>query len=241
MLLNLMGYFRKSEMQWKILVALVLAYEASVFMGCHPKNEASADCDEGSSDCDPPLAIHDPNYAAGATLSLRTPAPGGNGVTLFARTGAIVPIDQKSSAPITFPIAATTGQGSHSEYWRVPLLAGVTVPASNLNVPVPNLSFEAFLGGQVRNQELALNLNAGSGTQHYTSLDPAFGAGVQYYLGKFYGVPTSLGANYTWDFALGNKSLTVNSTTIPGVTYTLNNPPHVSGTAAVTLNFDLNR
>ena len=228
-------------MQLKILVSLVLVCEAAFIMGCHHDGESSADCDEGSQDCDPPLALHDPNYAAGATVSLRTPAAGGNGVTLFARTGAIVPIDQKSSAPINFPPAATYGQGSHQEYWRVPLVAGVTVPAANLGVSIPNLSFEAFAGGQVRNQEQALNLNAGSGTQHYTSLDPAFGAGMQYYLGTFYGVPTSLGANYTWDFSLQNRNLTINSTTIPGVTYSLINPPHVSGTAAVTLNFDLNK
>ena len=53
---------------------------------------------------------------------------------------------------------ATTGQGSLQSNVTVPLLAGVTVPAKNVGVPIQNLSFEAFVGGQVQNRTLGFNL-----------------------------------------------------------------------------------
>jgi len=244
---------RNPDIRRKLIFAALLLSGQTSLLDCFGPLGNSMYCSQflasaQPDDCiDPPVALHDPAFEAGATVTLRTPAAGDNGVTLFARTGVLVPIDGKSSAPVPtgFGPAPTTGQTSLEEHWTVPLLAGVTVPAKNLGLPIQNLSFEAFVGGQVQNRTLAFTLNevglpgTASASKNYTALDPAIGAGIQYYLGTFYGVPTSLGASYTVDMALSDKQVNAPSPNFPGVTYTLSNPAHLSGTAAVTVNFDV--
>lgn len=243
---------RDPDIRRKLIFAGLLLAGQTSLLDCNPKS-LSFYCEQflssaQPSECrDPPMALNDPAFEAGATVTLRTPAAGNNGVTLFARTGVLVPIDDKSSAPVPtgFAPVSTTGQASLEEHWTVPLLVGVTVPAKNLGVPIQNLSFEAFVGGQVQNQTLGFTLNevglpgTATASTSYTTLDPAMGAGLQYYLGTFYGVPTSLGASYTVDIFTANKQVTAPSPNFPGIEYTLANPARVSGTAAVTLNFDI--
>lgn len=126
----------------------------------------------------------------------------------------------------------------------MPLYGGVTIPAKNIGIPIPNLSLEAFGGANIKNEQFGFSLaQAGGGSAaastNYWTADPAVGAGIQYYLGTFYGVPTSLGAAYIVDLQLSNHSASAPSPTIPALSYTLTNPSHVSGTAAFTLNFDI--
>jgi len=210
-------------------------------------DEASPSIACRGSDCDPPVqGLHDPNFHAGATVSLRRPAAGDNGVTLFARTGVLAPIDNASSGA-TPPLpggVAPSGTASQRENIVVPLYGGVTIPAKNVGVAIPNLSFEAFGGANIKNEKIGFSLNESTGgvasaSQSYWTANPAAGVGIQYYLGTFYGVPTSLGAAYIVDFQLSDHSVTAVSPTVVGQSYTLTNPGHVSQTAAFTLNFDL--
>ena len=91
----------------------------------------------------------------------------------------------------------------------MPLYGGVTIPAKNVGVPIQNLSFEAFGGADIKNEKFGFNLTKPLGespraSQTYWTDNPAAGAGIQYYLGTFYGVPTSFGAAYIVDFQLSN-------------------------------------
>ncbi len=233
------------------ILAAVLLSGGAPFTGCYWTKSGNPtlfcwNAADPSACNDPPTNLHDPNFHAGATVSLRTPAAGDNGVTLFARTGVLAPIDNSSSAPMPAlggPVA-TTGTANLRENIAVPLYGGVTIPAKNVGVPIQNLSFEAFGGADIKNEKFGFNLVQAPGgvaaaSQTYWTANPAAGAGIQYYLGTFYGVPTSFGAAYIVDFQLSNHSVTAPSPTIAGLNYTLTNPNHVSGTAAFTLNFDL--
>jgi hypothetical protein len=199
-----------------------------------------------TSDCDPPgQGLHDSYFHAGGTVSLRTPAAGDNGVTLFARTGVLAPVDRTSTAaaPI-IPGITTSGNASVRENVTVPVYGGVTVPAKNLGVPIRDLSFEAFAGANIKNEKLDFALNEATGgyvsaSKSYWEANPAIGAGIQYHLGTVYGLPTSLGAAYIVDFQLANHTALAPSQTVLGQVYSFTNQPHVSQTAAVTLNFDL--
>ncbi len=189
--------------------------------------------------------LHDPYIHAGATVSVRTPAAGGNGVTLFARTGVLAPIDNSTSAT-TPQIAGITPNGTETrrENVAVPVYGGVTIPAKNVGVPIQNLAFEAFGGANIKKEKFALSVNETTGgvafgSQSYWTSNPAVGAGIQYYLGTIYGFPTSLGAAYIVDYQPGNHNLTVPSPDVLGQSYQLTNPSHLSQTAAFTLNFDL--
>jgi len=244
MLLELVRLIRNPDLQRRTLLAVMLLSGAAPFMACVPIMPTIS-C--SGSDCDPPVqGLHDPNFHAGATVSLRTPAAGDNGVTLFARTGVLAPIDGDSSSA-TPPLpggVAPSGTASQRENIAVPLYGGVTIPAKNVGVPIPNLSFEAFGGANIKNEKFGFSLNESTGgvasaSQTYWTANPAAGAGIQYYLGTFYGFPTSLGAAYIVDLQLGNHSVTTVSPTVLGQSYALTNPGHVSQTAAFTLNFDL--
>jgi hypothetical protein len=196
--------------------------------------------------CDPPVEFRDPLFHAGGTVSLRTPAAGDNGVTLFARTGALAAIDNPSAeATPPLPGATTGGTAGQRENITVPIYGGVTIPAKNVGVPIPNLSFEAFGGADLKHEKSSFFVNeafgggVASASQSYWSATPAIGAGIQYYLGTFYGVPTSLGAAYIVDLPAHDHVMNVASQNIPGIVYTYNNPGHVTQTTAFTLNFDL--
>jgi hypothetical protein len=243
MFLEIVKLIRGRDAQRRLILAAVLLSGGAPFTGCFGPFDLGCT----GSDCpDPPVAgLHDPYLHAGATVSVRTPAAGGNGVTLFARTGVLAPIDGSSSA-VTPSIAGITpnGTASQRENIAVPLYGGVTVPAKNVGVPIPNLAFEAFGGANIKKEKSALSVNEttgaiASGSQSYWTANPAVGAGIQYYLGTFYGVPTSLGAAYIVDYQPGTHTLNVASPDVVGQSYQLTNPSHLSQTAAFTLNFDL--
>ncbi len=246
MLFDMVRHLRNPDVQRRIILAALLLSGGAPFAAC----TWSQDPYTGAitcvpSDCDPPTQAHDPELHAGATVSLRTPAAGGNGVSFFARTGVLAPIDNGSNGSLPpIPGVATGGTDSLRENIAVPLYGGVTVPAKNVGVPIPNLSFEAFGGADIKNEKAGFALNevtggVASGSHTYWTTNPAAGAGVQYYLGTFYGLPTSLGAAYIVDFQLGDHTVTAASPTVAGLSYVLTNSSHVSQTAAFTLNFDL--
>lgn len=256
MLVDAIRVVRDPDVQRRIILAAILLSGGAPFASCVslPTNSTKKILQIAcllsgvqSSDCeDPPVSVHDPDFHAGATVSLRTPAAGDNGVTLFARTGVLAPIDASSSGStpnVSGPVA-TSGTAHLRENIAVPLYGGVTIPAKNIGVPIPNLSFEAFGGADIKSEKFGFNLTEATGgvaaaSQTYWTANPAAGAGIQYYLGTFYGLPTSLGAAYIVDFQLSNHNVTAPSPSIAGLTYTLTNPSHYSETTAFTLNFDL--
>jgi hypothetical protein len=194
---------------------------------------------------DPPVARKETEGRAGATVSLSAPLPN-SPVSGFVRTGLLIPVSGGSSTgavPELLNGASATGQAGYKERYTVPLYGGVSVPATSLGLPIPNVSFEAFAGAQVRNKELSLSLlenGAGVSTsQRYTTLDPAFGIGLQYDLGTISNVRTSLGANYTYTMALNDRTLSLSSKQFPGIAYTLTDPRHSSGAFNIGLNFDI--
>jgi hypothetical protein len=250
MLADAVRFVRDPDVQRRIFLAAMLLSGGAPFAACSPTTLGELVClatnNAGSLCGDPPVNVQDPNFHAGATVSLRTPAAGDNGVTLFARTGVLAPIDASSSGStpnVNGPVA-TSGTAHLRENIAVPLYGGVTIPAKNLGVPIPHLSFEAFGGANIKGEKFGFNLTEATGgvaaaSQTYWTANPAAGAGIQYDLGKIYGVPTSFGAAYIVDFALSNHNVTALSPSTPGLSYTLTNQSHISGTTAFTLNFDL--
>jgi hypothetical protein len=247
MLFDIVRHLRNPDVQRRIILAALLLSGGAPFAACTlTQNPTTGAISCVPSDCDPPTqGLQDPQFHAGATISLRTPAAGGNGVSLFARTGVLTPIDNGSNGSLpSIPGVAFGGTDMQRENIAVPLYGGVTVPAKNVGVPIPNLAFEAFGGADIKNEKSGFALNevtggVASGSQTYWTANPAAGAGVQYYLGTFYGVPTSLGAAYIVDFQLADHNVTAASPTVGGLNYVLTNSSHVSQTAAFTLNFDL--
>ena len=244
MLFDLVRHVRNPDVRRRVILAAVLLSGGAPLTACWPLLPTIT-C--SGSDCDPPVqGLHDPNFHAGATVSLRTPVARDNGVTLFARTGVLAPIDNASSGA-TPPLpggVAPSGTASQRENIVVPLYGGVTIPAKNVGIAIPNLSFEAFGGANIKNEKIGFSLNESTGgvasaSQSYWTANPAAGVGIQYYLGTLYGVPTSLGAAYIVDFQHSDHTVAAVSPTVVGQSYMLTNPSHVSQTAAFTLNFDL--
>jgi hypothetical protein len=246
MLSDAIRLVRDPNVQRRIILAAVLLSGGAPFAGCTSAENFLCQFVNNASECeDPPVHLTDPNFHAGATVTLRTPAAGDSGVTLFARTGVLAPIDNTSTAA-TPAIAGVTpsGTASQRENITLPLYGGVTIPAKNVGVPIPNLSFEAFGGANFKNEKTGFTVNEAAGgtafaSQTYWTANPAAGAGIQYYLGTVWGVPTSLGAAYIVDFQLSDHNVTAASPSTPGLSYTLTNTSHISQTAAFTLNFDL--
>ena len=249
MLLDMVRHIRNPVIRDRLILSAVLLAAGELLAACTagrpPIPVPYISC--SGSDCDPPVpGLHDPNFHAGATVSLRTPAAENNGVNLFARTGVLVPIDNASS-DATPPLpggVAPSGTASQRESIAVPLYGGITIPAKNIGVAIPNLSFEAFGGANIKNEKFGFSLNEATGgvasaSMSYWTANPAAGAGIQYYLGTLYGVPTSLGAAYIVDYQPNDHILTAASPTVDGQSYVLTKPSHFSQTAAFTLNFDL--
>jgi hypothetical protein len=243
MFLDAVRHIRDPNIRRTLALAAWLMCGAVPLTGCPPNPPNPITC---GSACDPDVQLREPEFHAGATVSVRTPAAGDNGVTLFARTGVLAPIDNPSAAAVPAIAGVTTGgTAGLRQSITVPLYGGVTVPAKNLGVPIANLSFEAFVGANIKSQKtgFAVDEMFGGGvvsaSQTYWGVNPAVGGGIQYYLGTFYGVPTSLGAAYIVDIQTRDEVLNVASQNIPGVVYTDIHPAHVSGTAAFTVNFDL--
>jgi len=252
MLLEAARRIRNPDVQRRVFVAIMLLSGGAPFAACGKQflgPEFSCIYAGHSNDCtDPSPSLHDAYFHAGATVSARTPAAGDNGVTLFARTGVLAPIDSSSSAPLPSNLNGPTtvnGTANLHDNITVPVYGGVTIPAKNVGIPVPNLAFEAFGGVDIKNQKFGFSLNevglpgGTSASQTFWTANPAAGAGIQYYLGTFGGFPTTLGAAYIVDLQLSDHNTTAASPNVPGLTYTLTDPKHVSQTAAVTLNFDL--
>jgi hypothetical protein len=246
MLLDVVRQIRSPVIPGRLILAAVLVSGGALLTACKVNSTAPPSISCSGSDCDPPVpGLHDPNFHAGATVSLRTPAAENHGVNLFARTGVLVPIDNASS-DATPPLpggVAPSGTASQRENIAVPLYGGITIPAKTV-VAIPNLSFEAFGGANIKKEKFGFSLNeatggVASGSQSYWTANPAAGAGIQYYLGTLYGVPMSLGAAYIVDYQPNDHTLTVASPTVDGQSYTLTKPSHFSQTAAFTLNFDL--
>jgi hypothetical protein len=191
-----------------------------------------------SSSNDPPVDLPDAKFNAGATITLRTQPLGGDKITLFARSGILVPLDGNSNA--TASEATLTAQAYNHEHFTVPLFAGVAIPATAVGLPIANLSFETFAGAQVKNRTMGFTW-AGAGlpggaisaSGNFTTVDPAIGTGIAYNLGTFSGIPTSAWANVTIDRVV--NSHTLNGDLSSSLTY----PVHNSTAFAVGLNFDI--
>ena len=232
-------FVRDPIVQRRIFIALMLISGGAPYTGCcTPFGCQTGPLLPPEFRADPPVKLSDPNFNAGATVTLRSPPLGGSKSTLFVRSGILVPIDGNSNA--TASEATLTGQAYNHEHFTVPMFGGVAVPATAAGIPIANLSFEAFAGAQVKNRTMGFTWagvglpgGAVSASENFTTVDPAIGAGVQYYLGTFNGIPTSAWANITIDRVVSSHA--VDGDFSSSLTY----PAHNSAAFAVGLNFDL--
>jgi hypothetical protein len=249
------GDARTTKILHKIVVAAVLLGPV-VTICCNwsmfppPSAECVSDPSFESSQCggDPPIALHEPSYQAGATLTVRgRPMASLGNTSLFTRVGVETPIDpvSRGSFPNVGGIAATSGQATLRESVSVPIVGGVSVPASTLGIAVPNLAFETFAGVQYNDQKLSLAVseagfpNTASGSASSGTLDPIVGAGIQYGLGSFAGIPVSLGVDGRYVFPTAPATVAAVSPNFLGVSYNVTGPGRPYPMLSTTLNFDL--
>jgi hypothetical protein len=127
-----------------------------------------------------------------------------------------------------------------SQNFSVPLQAGVALPISG-----SNFSLEIFGGGAINNRNVELQLTelsapGGPPTRRrasYTTVDPAAGLGVRYYVPDS---AISVGADLNFDF-LRSQDVSVRSANFPTQTYIASTGDQVNVTASLSANIDLNR
>lgn len=182
--------------------------------------------------------LHASNTAggeAGGTLTLYGPAinpgsPGAAAVKPFVRTGLLGDFSNTHSASFqNLGGAKANGTASFSHSWTVPVLAGLSVPATSIGLNMPRLTAEIFGGAQVRHRKASLSLTealapAGPGTAgstSWTSFDPAVGAALMYNVGTVGGQPVSVGPSVIVDWTRSHD-LNVTSANFPATeTYIL--------------------
>jgi hypothetical protein len=238
--------FVRDPIAWqRLFVAAMLLTGGAPFAGCiDPVLHSMFGHDYDPAVDHRDLRLPDPSVVGGATVSLRGPAMLPGKSSAFVRTGVFVPFDGRKSDSFQALLGIASGTGERRENFAVPVVGGISVPVSSLGIPIANLSAELFGGVQITQRKMGFALTetgfaAGtSASSTYTDFDPAIGAGLQYYLGNFAGMPTSIGTNVTFDW-VPSHSVSAPSSNFPSVVYTLNNSSHVNATAAIGLNFDI--
>jgi hypothetical protein len=134
----------------------------------------------------------------------------GTDLSVFARTGFIAGLGNTSSASVSGVSAVPrfSGDVSQSLRWRVPLLAGVSIPLNSFGDNPGGWSLELFAGADVDRTRVSISGTesgapgglrvAASGT--FTSLDPAVGFGLQYGLTQIDNRKVSIGGSVTFDW-----------------------------------------
>lgn len=150
---------------------------------------------------------------AGGTLTVyaKPTSPGAQSADInpFVRTGLLGNFSNDRTASFQ-NLGGTLANGTltSSRSLTIPVMGGLSVPASRLGLNMPGLTAEIFGGVQVSRRKASLALTealapAGpgtSGSSSWTSVDPAVGAALMYYVGNIGTRPVTVGPSVTVDW-----------------------------------------
>jgi hypothetical protein len=181
-------------------------------------------------------------------LSAPRPTAQSGAVWVFVRSGGVWEQKGTPSDPVSFPGTFPQGTGFVKDppTSTIPLLGGLSIPASWLGLGWPALSFEIMGGVDFNRRSASINLvepGAGPGGQpviaskSWTSSDPAFGVGFQYALGRFAGMPTSFGTTVIFDWSSA-QTVHAQSPNFPSQSYTLSTGSQRDTLVLFSLNMD---
>jgi hypothetical protein len=188
-------------------------------------------------------------YMSTVSFPLFAPPPNSQrGVYAFFRHGEVWETSGTPSDPVSFPGTFPQGTGFVKDppTSTIPLLGGLSIPASWLGLGWPALSFEIMGGVDFNHRSASINLvepGAGPGGQpviaskSWTSSDPAFGFGFQYALGRFAGMPTSFGTTVIFDWSSA-QTVHAQSPNFPSQSYTLTTGSQRDTLVLFSLNMD---
>jgi hypothetical protein len=170
-------------------------------------------------------------------------------IRAFVRSGVLADFSNQESASFqNFGGGSANGNVAVSHSWTVPALAGVSIPASRIGVPVRGLTAEVYGGVQVTHRKASLYLTeafapggpATSGSTSWTSIDPAIGAALMYEVGNLDNRPVTVGPSVTVDWA-PSHSLAVTSANFPATeTYTFNTGRQTETRVMLNVNVGVN-
>jgi hypothetical protein len=173
---------------------------------------------------------------AGGTLTLYAPpinlgSQRAAEVRPFVRTGLLGDFSNERNASFqNLGGASANGTAAFSRSFTVPVMVGLSVPATSVGLNMPGLTAEIFGGAQITRRKASLSLTealapggpATSGSTSWTSIDPAVGAALMYHVGNIGAHPVTVGPSVTVDWTRSHD-LHVASANFPVLElYTLN-------------------
>ena len=192
--------------------------------------------------------------AAGGTVTLYgSPASLGphrsETVRPFVRTGLHGDFSNEQSASFqNFGGASANGSLSVSHSMTIPVLAGISIPASRIGLNAPGLTTEIFGGVQVTRRKASLQLTealapggpATSASTSWTSIDPALGAAVMYHVGNIDTRPVTVGPSVTVN-QMRSHNFTATSANFPATeTYVVNTGSRTEARVMFNVNVGVN-
>jgi hypothetical protein len=211
-------------------------------VGCASKGEMGASDPEQRS-------VNWPNKAggeAGGTLTIYGSSLGSQ-IKPFVRAGVLGDFSDKRSATLqNFGGNNASGTVSVSRSMTIPVMAGLSVPATSFGLNMPDLTAELFGGAQVTRRKSSLALTealapaATSGSSSWTSVDPAVGAALMYRVGNIGNNPVTVGPSVTVDWTRSHD-LNVPSANFPATElYTLKSGNHTETTVLLNVAVGIN-
>lgn len=167
----------------------------------------------------------------------------------FVRTGIAGDFSNERSGSLpTFGGGGAVGRTTASQSWTVPLMAGLSVPASSIGWNVPGLTAEVFAGAHVTRRKSSLFLTETaappgaspiSASSNWTTFDPAVGAALMYQVGKVSGRPVTVGPSVTVDWTRSHE-YSVQSPNFATETYIVTNRSRAETRLMLNLNVAVN-
>jgi len=148
---------------------------------------------------------------AGGTLTLYAPPinPGSQRaaeVRPFVRAGLLGDFSNERTASFqNLGGTKANGTAAISHSFTVPVMVGLSVPATSVGLNMPRLTAEIFGGAQITRRKASLSLTealapggpATSASTSWTSVDPAVGAALMYQVGNIGAHPVTVGPSVT--------------------------------------------
>ena len=187
------------------------------------------------------LTFYAPSISLGSQRSAETRP--------FVRTGVLGSFSNERSASfqnLGGTIANGTTATSHS--WTVPIMAGLSIPATSFGLNVPGLTAEVFAGAHVTRRKSSLFLTEAlapggpptSGSTSWTSFDPSVGAALMYQVGNVGARPVTVGPSVTVGWTRAHE-FRVPSPNFPAVqTYIVTNRSHTETRLMLNVNVAVN-
>ncbi len=191
--------------------------------------------------------------AGGTVTFYGSPVSSGPGraeaIRPFVRTGLLGDFSNEQSASFqNFGGGSANGRVTTSHSLTVPVMAGLSIPASRVGVNVRGLTAEVYAGAQVTRRKASLYLTeafapggpATSASTNWTSLDPAVGAAVMYQVGNIGTRPVTVGPSVTVDWTRSHGFSAISANFPATETYIVNTGTRTEARLMFNVNVGIN-